>query len=131
MTIIDEWKHSDITGNSFVVDGNGVESFDSNSSSSSENINIVERMSNEGLKDSISYNLAHSQDNEMIHGDISKCNENDQLKESNDLPLSKVTNKTTCHIGEYVLLNIFNPLFNLRLMLPILVAYYNLYSIMK
>ena len=65
-------------------------------------------MSNEGLKDSISYNLAHSQDKEMIPGGISNCNENDQFKESNDILLSKITNKTALHTGKYVLLNISN-----------------------
>ena len=95
--------------NSIVVDKNGVESLDSNSSSSSENKKNVNWMSKEGLKDSMWHNLAHSQDNEIIPVDISDCNENDQLKESNDLPLGKITSKITCHIGKYVLLNILNP----------------------
>ena len=109
VTIIDEGKHSDIMESSIVVDKNGVESLDSNSSSSSENKKNVNWMSKEGLKDSMSHNLAHSQDNEIIPGDISDCNENDQLKESNDLPLGKITSKITCHIGKYILLNILNP----------------------
>ena len=107
-TITNEWRHSDITESSIVVDANGVESLDSNSSSSSEGTKIADRMRNEGLKDSISYNLAHSQDNEMIPGGIFNCNENDQLKESNDILLSKISNKTARHTGKYVLLNILN-----------------------
>ena len=107
-TITEEWKHSAITESSIVVDANGVESLDSNSSSSSEGQKIVAQMRNEELKDSISYNLAHSQDNEMIPGGISNCNENDQFKESNDILLSKITSKTDRHTGKYVLLNILN-----------------------
>ena len=107
-TITNEWRHSDITESSIVVDANGVESLDSNSSSSSEGTKIADRMRNEGLKDSISYNLAHSQDNEMIPGGISNCNENNRFKESNDILLSKITNKTARHTGKYVLPNILN-----------------------
>ena len=109
VTIINEWRNSDITESSIAVGANEVESLDSTTSLSSGGKKVVDQMSNEGLKDSISENLAHSQDNERIPGDISDCNENDQLQESNDLPLSKITNKTTCHLGKYVLLNILNP----------------------
>ena len=108
MTIIDEGKHSDIMESSIVVDKNGVESLDSNSSSSSENKKNVNWMSKEGLKDTMSHNLAHSQDNEMIPGGISNCNENAQFKESNDILLSRITNKTARYIGKYVLLNILD-----------------------